>query len=115
MHGSGDRASRGASGLAAATLGAGLLLLTSCVVLPVRIGPAVDGQVVDQASGKPVADALVVVRFDGRYDDVLPDRDLIGHQEARTDAQRALPDGAPGAGRASRPGRSSRPRRGWSA
>jgi len=67
-------------------LAASLLPLTSCVVLPVRIGPAVDGLVVDQASGKPLADALVVVRFDGRYDDVLPDRDLIGHQEARTDA-----------------------------
>ena len=67
-------------------LAAGLLLLTSCVVLPVRIGPAVDGQVVDQGSGKPLADAIVVVRFDGRYNDVLPDRDLIGHQEARTDA-----------------------------
>jgi len=78
--------SRGASGLAAATLGAGLLLLTSCVVLPVQMAPAVDGLVVDQTSGKPVADAIVVVRFDGRYDDVLPDRDLIGHQEARTDA-----------------------------
>lgn len=86
MHGSGERASRGASALAAATLGAGLLLLTSCVVLPVRIGPAVDGLVVDQSSGKPLKGALVVVRFDGRYDDVLPDRDLIGYQEARTDA-----------------------------
>jgi hypothetical protein len=52
----------------------------------VKIAPAVDGQVVDQSSGKPLADAIVVVRFDGRYDDVLPDRDLIGHQEARTDA-----------------------------
>ena len=86
MHGSEDRASRGVSRLAAATLGAGLLLLTSCVVLPVQIAPAVEGQVVDQASGKPLAGAVVVVRFDGRYDDMLPDRDLIGHQEARTDA-----------------------------
>jgi len=86
VHGSGDLASRGTSRLAAAILAAGLLLLTSCVVLPVRIGPAVDGHVVDQASGKPLADAIVVVRFDGRYNDVLPDRDLIGHQEARTDA-----------------------------
>jgi hypothetical protein len=50
------------------------------------MAPAVDGLVVDQTSGMPVADAVVVVRFDGRYDDVLPDRDLIGHQEARTDA-----------------------------
>jgi hypothetical protein len=50
------------------------------------MGPAVRGTVVDEASGRPLPDALVVVRFDGRYDDVLPDRDLIGYQEARTDA-----------------------------
>ena len=88
MHGNGVRAlpARGARGFACALLAAGLLGLTSCVVLPVRIGPAVEGQVVDQASGKPLAGAIVVVRFDGRYDDVLPDRDLIGHQEAQTDA-----------------------------
>ncbi len=85
MHGNAVRA-RGARRLAIAGLAAGLFGLTACVVLPVRIGPAVAGQVVDQASGKPIADAIVVVRFDGRYDDVLPDRDLIGHQEARTDA-----------------------------
>ena len=88
MHGGEERAPRvrGAGFLAAAALAAGLLLLTSCVVLPVRTAPAVDGLVVDQASGQPVPGALVVVRFDGRYDDVLPDRDLIGHQEARSDA-----------------------------
>ena len=88
MHGSEGRVSRlrDANRLAAAALAAGLLLLTSCVVLPVRMAPAVDGLVVDQATGKPVSDAVVVVRFDGRYDDVLPDRDLIGHQEARSDA-----------------------------
>ena len=88
MHGGEERAPRvrGAGFLAAAALAAGLLLLTSCVVLPVRTAPAVDGMVVDQATGNPVSDALVVVRFDGRYDDVLPDRDLIGHQEARSDA-----------------------------
>ncbi len=87
VHGSEEPAPRvqRASRLATA-LAAGLLLLTSCVVLPVRMAPAVDGLVVDQASGQPVPDALVVVRFDGRYDDVLPDRDLIGHQEARSDA-----------------------------
>jgi hypothetical protein len=77
---------RGAGFLAAGALIASLLPLTSCVLLPVRTGPAVQGTVVDQASGQPVAGALVVVRFDGHYDDVLPDRDLIGHQEARSDA-----------------------------
>jgi hypothetical protein len=72
--------------LALAGLGAALFAQPACVVLPVRIGPPVSGLVVDQASGRPVAGALVVVRIDGRYDDVLPDRDLIGHQETRTDA-----------------------------
>jgi hypothetical protein len=88
VHGNGVLAlpARGARRLAIAALAVSLLGLTSCVVLPVRIGPAVEGQVVDQASGKPLAGAIVVVRFDGRYDDVLPDRDLIGHQEAQTDA-----------------------------
>ncbi len=88
MHGNGVRAlgARGARRLAIATLLAGVLGLTACVVLPVRIGPTVAGQVVDQATGKPIAGAIVVVRFDGRYDDVLPDRDLIGHEEALTDA-----------------------------
>jgi hypothetical protein len=87
VHGGEERVPRvrGAGFLAAAALAAGLLLLTSCVLLPVRTAPAVDGLVVDQASGQPVQGALVVVRFDGRYDDVLPDRDLIGHQEARSD------------------------------
>ena len=101
MHGSGGTRAGGASAscLAGAALAAGLLGLTSCVVLPVRMAPAVEGQVVDQATGKPVADAVVVVRFDGRYDDVLPDRDLIGHQEALHRRQRALPDGAPRPGR----------------
>ena len=87
------QAARGARRLASAALAAGLLGLTSCVVLPVRIGPAVEGQVVDQASGRPLAGAVVVVRFDGRYDDVLPDRDLIGHQEALTDASGRFADG----------------------
>jgi hypothetical protein len=62
------------------------LLLTACVALPVKTAPAVSGLVVDQVSGRPVADAVVVVRFDGRYGDVLPDRDLVGHLEARSDA-----------------------------
>jgi hypothetical protein len=28
----------------------------------------------------------VVVRFDGHYDDILPDREVLGHREAKTDA-----------------------------
>jgi hypothetical protein len=46
----------------------------------------VEGVVVDGQTGDPVAGAIVVVRFDSWYDDVLPDRQLLGHREARTDA-----------------------------
>ena len=63
-----------------------VLLQISCVVLPVRFAPGVLGTVVDQASGKPIEGALVVVRFDGHYDDILPDREVLGHREAKTDA-----------------------------
>jgi hypothetical protein len=63
------------------------LLQISCVILPVRVAPGVSGTVVDQASGKPVAGAFVVVRFDGHYDDILPDREVLGHREAKTDAR----------------------------
>jgi hypothetical protein len=59
---------------------------TACIVLPVRIASGIEGVVVDAASGQSVVDALVVVRFDGRYGDVLPDREVLGHREARTDA-----------------------------
>ena len=62
------------------------LLQISCVVLPVRFASGVSGTVVDRASGKPIAGALVVVRFDGHYDDILPDREVLGHREAKTDA-----------------------------
>ena len=61
-------------------------LQISCVVLPVRFASGVSGTVVDRASGKPIAGALVVVRFDGHYDDILPDREVLGHREAKTDA-----------------------------
>jgi hypothetical protein len=50
------------------------------------VAPGVSGTVVDEASGKPVEGALVVVRFDGHYDDILPDREVLGHREATTDA-----------------------------
>jgi len=63
-----------------------LLLQISCVVLPVRVASGVSGTVVDRSSGKPLSDALVVVRFEGHYDDVLPDRALLGHREGKTDA-----------------------------
>ena len=62
------------------------LFQTSCVVLPVRIAQGIEGVVVDAVSGGSVADALVVVRFDGRHGDVLPDRQVLGYREARTDA-----------------------------
>lgn len=66
------------------------LFQTSCVLLPVRVASGIEGVVVDAVSGKGVADALVVVRFDGRHDDVLPDREVLGHRETRTDAQGAF-------------------------
>ena len=53
------------------------LFQTSCIVLPVRIASGIEGAVVDAVTGRSVADALVVVRFDGRYDDVLPDREVL--------------------------------------
>jgi hypothetical protein len=72
-----------------AVLGVGL---GSCL-LPVRSGPGVDGRVVDRDSGEPVADAVVVVRWDGRYGQDLPDREQLGHAEAVTgpDGRFAVP------------------------
>jgi hypothetical protein len=88
-----DRGYRGPSAVwctgwpTAACVAAVLVLLqTSCVVLPVRVAPGVSGRIVDQVSGDPVEGALVVVRFDGHYDDVLPDREMLGHRESTTDA-----------------------------
>jgi hypothetical protein len=71
----------------AAILLAAALFQTACLVLPARFAPGVEGRVVDAATGKGVADAIVVVRFDGRYGDVLPERQVMGHREAQTDAQ----------------------------
>lgn len=67
-------------------LGALALLPGGCLLVPARYAPAVEGRVVDAATREPLADVLVVVRFDGRYDDILPDREILGHLEARTDA-----------------------------
>ena len=95
--GGGDRVDRGVRSPAAArrmlrvaVLGGGAvlaLLQISCVVLPVRVAPGVSGEIVDQASGRAVEGALVVVRFDGHYDDILPDREVLGHREAKTDSR----------------------------
>jgi len=63
------------------------LLQISCVLLPVRVAPGVSGTVVDRESRQPVEGAIVVVRFDGHYDDILPDREVLGHREATTDAR----------------------------
>lgn len=62
----------------------GLALGLGSCVLPVRSGQGVAGRVVDRETGAPVAGALVVVRWDGRYGDDLPDREHLGHAEART-------------------------------
>ncbi|HXV36404.1 MAG TPA: carboxypeptidase-like regulatory domain-containing protein [Myxococcota bacterium] len=59
-----------------------------------RVAPGVEGAVVDQTSGQPIEGALVVVRFDGHYDEILPDREVLGHREARTDANGRFEIGA---------------------
>jgi len=73
-------------GAAYALLAAGALALSGCLPLPVHTGSAVAGRVVDAATGRPLSGAVVVVRFDARHGDVLPDRDLLGHVEVTTDA-----------------------------
>ncbi|MCZ6784808.1 MAG: LpqB family beta-propeller domain-containing protein [Proteobacteria bacterium] len=64
-----------------------LLALPSvaCVPLPMHLLPPVAGQVLDEKTGKPLQDAVVVVRFDARHGELLPDRDLLRHREAVTD------------------------------
>ncbi len=57
-----------------------------CLLLPVRSAPGVEGRVIEAASRRPLAGAIVVVRFDGRHGDLLPDREHLGHAEVRTDA-----------------------------
>jgi hypothetical protein len=57
-----------------------------CLLLPVRSAPGVEGRVLEAATRRPLAGAIVVVRFDGRHGDLLPDREHLGHAEARTDA-----------------------------
>jgi hypothetical protein len=59
---------------------------SGCLLLPVRTAPGVEGRVIEAATRRPLAGALVVVRFDGRHGDLLPDREHLGHAEVRTDA-----------------------------
>ena len=60
---------------------AGALLMVGCLPMPVQRGPEFSGRVVDAATRSPLAGAIVVVRYDTRHDDLLPDRDLLGHLE----------------------------------
>jgi hypothetical protein len=83
----GDALARGRRlALAALAAWAGLLH-AGCVPVPVMHAPSVSGRVVDQVTGAPVPDAVVVVRYDARYDDLLPERDLVGHAETLSDAE----------------------------
>ncbi len=70
---------------AAAILATGLLAgATGCIPLPLKRAPGLHGAVVD-TRGEPIAGAHVVVRFDGSYDEILGEWDLLGHREATTD------------------------------
>lgn len=64
-------------------------LQAGCLPMPYLRAPGVSGRVVD-ASGAPIAGAVVVVRYDARYEEILPDRDLVGLVEAETDAAGAF-------------------------
>jgi hypothetical protein len=76
------------AGLVAAV--ATVLALGACLPTPVLHAPEVGGRVVDAETGEPLAGAIVVVRYDARYEDLLPDRDLVGHSEVETDAEGAF-------------------------
>jgi hypothetical protein len=75
---------RKTAGLLAAVATA--LALGACLPTPVLHAPEVGGRVVDAETGKPLAGAIVVVRYDARYEDLLPDRDLVGLAEVASDA-----------------------------
>jgi hypothetical protein len=73
--------------------------LCSCLPSPVFTTPPVSGRLVDADSQAPIAGALVVVRYDARYDDLLPDRDVLGYRELTSAA-----DGSFRLGRTALPG-----------
>jgi hypothetical protein len=79
-------------GASSAVLGAALWLC-SCVPVPVFTAPPVTGRVVDAASKAPIAGALVVVRYDARYDELLPDRDVLGYRELTSAADGSFQQG----------------------
>lgn len=66
------------------SLAGGLLL--ACAPLPARVVPPISGVVVDARTGRPVARAQVHVRHEGRYDQVLPERRILGEGKADSDA-----------------------------
>ena len=72
------------------SLVAGLLALAllagGCLPVPAHRGPLVSGVLVDASTGEPIPAAIVVVRYDARHDDLLPDRDLLAHVEVSSDA-----------------------------
>jgi hypothetical protein len=63
-----------------------LCALQAACVMPARIASGVKGSVVDATSGETLEGAVIVVRFEGRYGEVLPDRELLGHREATSNA-----------------------------
>ena len=79
--------------------------------MPVFPTPPVAGRVIDAKSGAPVAGAIVVVRYDARYDDLLPDRDVLGYRELRSPPPTEVSSWAAAPWRASRSGRWRKPKR----
>jgi hypothetical protein len=67
----------------AALVAASIFGVSGCV-MPVRVGPGLEGTVVDRTTGAGVEGAIVVVSYDGRYGDKLPDREHLGHAEVTT-------------------------------
>jgi hypothetical protein len=65
----------------------GIPLLIACVPSPILVARGVAGRVVDAESEAPLEGAIVVVRYEGSYDDVLPERRVLGYREARTDRE----------------------------
>lgn len=62
------------------------LAASGCLPLPVHTAPSFEGRVVDSADGRPLAGAIVVVRFDAVRSAGQPARELLGHMELTTDA-----------------------------